>query len=176
LNGHEYLKRQLAQRGVVYAALDNGILSCAEPRQLPALADGLSAAKIEALLRKWLARLPHPFTAGDRRAGYRYALSILQAEFSLTQVLDRPVTGRVFFEEVIRENLDLGRPADLRPAGDQADPRPLSHPSDHRRRHALAARRLYAHAHQAIPQGRPGAPDGDDDQRRVRLRDRQTAV
>jgi hypothetical protein len=25
-------------------------------------------------------------------------------------VLDRPVTGRIFFEEVIRENLDLGRP------------------------------------------------------------------
>ena len=24
------------------------------------------------LLRKWLARLPHPFTAADRRAGYRY--------------------------------------------------------------------------------------------------------
>src|SRR2546422_4916251 len=110
LNGHEYVKRQLAQRGIAYEALDNGLLSCAEPRQLQALADGLSAAKIEALLRKWLARLPHPFTPADRRAGYRYELAILQAEFSLTQVLDRPVTGRVFFEEVIRENLDLGRP------------------------------------------------------------------
>ena len=33
-----------------------------------------------------------------------------QGEFSLTQVLDRPLSGRVFFEEVIRENLDLGRP------------------------------------------------------------------
>ncbi len=43
-------------------------------------------------------------------AGYRYDISILQAEFSLTQVLDRPLSGRVFFEEVIRENLDLGRP------------------------------------------------------------------
>jgi hypothetical protein len=110
LNGHEYVKRQLAQRGIPYKALDNGILSCTEPRQLQALADGLSAAKIEGLLRKWLARLPHPFTTRDRRAGYRYEVSILQAEFSLTQVLDRPVTGRVFFEEVIRENLDLGRP------------------------------------------------------------------
>jgi hypothetical protein len=39
-----------------------------------------------------------------------YRLSIWQAEFSLTQVLDRPATGRAFFEEVIRENLDLGRP------------------------------------------------------------------
>ena len=54
--------------------------------------------------------MPHPFTAADRRAGYRYELSILQAEFSLTQVLDRPHSGRVFFEQLIRENLDLGRP------------------------------------------------------------------
>ena len=62
------------------------------------------------LLRKWLTRIPHPFTPEDRAAGYRYDISILQAEFSLTQVLDRPSTGRVFFEEVIRENLDIGRP------------------------------------------------------------------
>jgi hypothetical protein len=58
-------------------------------------------------------RLPHPFPARDRAAGYRYQLSILQAEFSLTQVLDRPVTGRIFFEEVIRENLDIGRPSQV---------------------------------------------------------------
>jgi hypothetical protein len=57
--------------------------------------------------------LPHPYTAADRKAGYRYQVSILQAEFSLTQVLDRPVTGRVFFEEVIRENLDIGRPSQV---------------------------------------------------------------
>src|SRR6202007_109909 len=69
-----------------------------------------SAAKIDQLLRKWLARLPHPFSAADRAAGYRYDVSTLQAEFSLTQVLDRPLSGRIFFEEVIRENLDLGRP------------------------------------------------------------------
>ena len=35
---------------------------------------------------------------------------MLQAEFSLTQVLDKPVTGRIFFEQVIRDNLDIGRP------------------------------------------------------------------
>src|SRR5262249_33599239 len=28
----------------------------------------------------------------------------------LTQVLDRPQTGRIFFEQVIRDNLDIGRP------------------------------------------------------------------
>jgi hypothetical protein len=31
-------------------------------------------------------------------------------EFSLTHVFDRPIAGRQFFEEIIRENLDLGRP------------------------------------------------------------------
>ena len=110
LNGHEYLKRQLARAGIAYEALDNGILSCADPVQLQALADGLSAEKIEALVRKWLACLPQPFTAAERAAGYDYEISILQAEFALTQVLDRPLTGRLFFEAAIRENLDLGRP------------------------------------------------------------------
>jgi hypothetical protein len=62
------------------------------------------------LLRKWLAILPHPFTPADRAAGYRYDIAIWQAEFSLTQVLDRPISGRVFFEQVIRDNLDAGRP------------------------------------------------------------------
>jgi hypothetical protein len=110
LNGHEYLKRQLTKEGIAFAALDNGLLSCADPARAQAICDGLGADRIEALLRKWLAVLPHPFSAEDRRAGYRYDMSILQAEFSLTQVLDRPLTGRLFFEEVIRENLDIGRP------------------------------------------------------------------
>jgi hypothetical protein len=110
INGHEYVKRQLAKEGIAFEALDNGILKCADPRRLQQLCDGLSATKIDALLRKWLARLPHPFTSKDRAAGYRYDVSILQAEFSLTQVLDQPRTGRIFFEEVIRENLDMGRP------------------------------------------------------------------
>jgi hypothetical protein len=110
LNGHEYLKRQLAQRGIAFEALDNGLLSCADLKTAQRLCDGLSAEKIDRFFRKWLARLPHPFSADDRRAGYRYDLSVLQAEFSLTQVWDRGASGRCFFEEVIRENLDLGRP------------------------------------------------------------------
>lgn len=110
INGHEYAKRQLEQAGIAYEALDNGILSCANVVQMQAICDGLSADKIEALLQKWLARLPHPFTPEDRAAGYVYDLSVWQAEFSLTQVFDRPLTGRMFFEQVIRENLDLGRP------------------------------------------------------------------
>jgi hypothetical protein len=110
INGHEYVKRQLTKEGVAFEPLDNGIRSCADPKRLQEICNGLSAAKINALLRKWLAKLPHPYTLADRKAGYRYHVSILQSEFSLTQVLDRPQTGRIFFEEVIRENLDLGRP------------------------------------------------------------------
>jgi hypothetical protein len=114
LNGHEYAKRQLVREGIAFEALDNGILSCADPERLQAICNALSADKIDAFLRKWLRLLPHPFTDGDRAAGYRYDISILQAEFSTTQVLDRPVHGRLFFEQVIRENLDLGRPDEVR--------------------------------------------------------------
>jgi len=110
LNGHEWLKRQLTQRQVPFEPLDNGIRSSDEAGRVQRIADTLDAAKIDAVFRKWLRRLPHPFAAAHRAAGYRYHLSILQSEFALTQVLDRPLTGRCFFEEVIRENLDIGRP------------------------------------------------------------------
>jgi hypothetical protein len=109
-NGHHWAQRQAELAGMTFTALDNGFRECEDPDRLQRICDRLSAAKIDAFFRRWLARLPHPFTAPDRRAGYRYELSILQAEFSLTQVLDRPHSGRVFFEQLIRENFDLGRP------------------------------------------------------------------
>src|SRR6266542_2055835 len=110
LNGHEWLKRQLTQREIPFEPLDNGIRSSDQAGRVQRIADTLDAAKIDAVFRKWLRRVPHPFAPAHRAAGYRYHLSILQSEFALTQVLDRPLTGRCFFEEVIRENLDLGRP------------------------------------------------------------------
>lgn len=110
LNGHEYLKRQLEQRGIAFEALDNGLLSCADLKAARCFAASLTAWCIDRFFRKWLARLPHPYSAKDRAAGYRYDLSVLQAEFSLTQIWDRADHGRAFFEELIRENLDLGRP------------------------------------------------------------------
>src|SRR2546426_4940646 len=110
LNGHEWLKRQLTQREILFEPLDNGIRSSDAPARVQRIADSLDATKIDAVFRKWLRRLSHPFAPAHRAAGYRYHLSVLQSEFALTQVLDRPLTGRCFFEEVIRENLDIGRP------------------------------------------------------------------
>jgi hypothetical protein len=66
--------------------MDNGLLSCADLKAAQRISEGLNDTKIEACFRKWLARLPHPYSAKDRQAGYRYDLSVLQAEFSLTQV------------------------------------------------------------------------------------------
>jgi hypothetical protein len=110
INGHEWAKRQAAKKGIVFTALDNGFATVDDPAKVQAICDRLGPSHIDALLRKWLRRLPHPFTRTDRIAGYRYEISMLQAEFSLTQMLDKPITGRIFFEQVIRDNLDLGRP------------------------------------------------------------------
>jgi hypothetical protein len=110
LNGHEWAKRQAAKAGIGFTALDNGFATCDDPAAVQTICDQLGPELIDGLLRKWLAILPHPFSPADRAAGYRYELSIWQAEFSLTQVLDRPVSGRVFFEQLIRDNLDIGRP------------------------------------------------------------------
>jgi hypothetical protein len=110
LNGHEWAKRQLEKEGIAYESLDNGFKSCADPERLQIICDSLGQKQILDFLDKWLARLPLPLTPDDRAAGYAYRLSIWQLEVSRTQVFDVPVHGREFFEEVIRENLDLGRP------------------------------------------------------------------
>src|SRR4029453_1345425 len=110
LNGNEWAKRQAAKAGIAFEALDNGFAVVEDPVALQQICDRLGEEQIDALMRKWLAILPPPFTAADRAAGYRYELSILQAEFSLTQMLDKPVSGRMFFEQVIRDTLDIGRP------------------------------------------------------------------
>jgi hypothetical protein len=85
---------------------------CASPvaddKRLKSPTGRTSRARWPAGRPQW--RAPAGIEGLDRAAGYRYAVSIVQAEFSLTQVLDRPQTGHVFFEKIIRENLDIGRP------------------------------------------------------------------
>jgi hypothetical protein len=110
INGNEWAKRQAAKAGIGFTPLDNGFAACQDVPAVQAICDSLGPEQIDALLRKWLAILPNPFAPEDEAAGYRYDLSILQAEFSLTQMLDRPVSGRIFFEQVLHDNLDIGRP------------------------------------------------------------------
>ncbi len=110
LNGHEWVKQQLRRAQVRFDSLDNGFLACADPSRLQAICDQLGPADVQAFFDRWVARLPAPLTAADRAAGYTHRLALQQVEVSLTQVFARPVQGRHFFEAVIRENLDLGRP------------------------------------------------------------------
>jgi hypothetical protein len=110
LNGNEWLKQQLRKEAIPFDSLDNGFLWCADPERLQQLADSLGPADVQTFFDHWLERLPWPLTPADRAAGYRHRLSIWQLEMSLTQVFSTPVYGRHFFEAVIRDNLDLGRP------------------------------------------------------------------
>jgi hypothetical protein len=51
-----------------------------------------------------------PYTAKLCVNGHEYAKRQLEREGISYQALDRPLSGRIFFEEILRENLDLGRP------------------------------------------------------------------
>jgi hypothetical protein len=62
---------------------------------------------------RWQRRLPSPFTRRDVRQGIVYDLAFRQFELSGSRVVDRPQAGRAFFEGVIREHLDLGRPEEV---------------------------------------------------------------
>ena len=110
LNGHEWAKRQLENAGIAYEALDNGFRSCADPQALQKICDRLGPGAVRSFFWRWHARLPSPFTTADLRAGYVYELAVRQFEVSDTVVFGRPQAGRVWFEGVIRDHLDLGRP------------------------------------------------------------------
>jgi hypothetical protein len=109
-NGNEYAKAMAARAGIGFTPLDNGFAAVDDAAAVQQICDSFDETVIRDLAAKWTGLLPCPFTAQDTAAGYRYEVSVLQAEFSLTQVLDKPVTGRIFFEQVIRDNLDIGRP------------------------------------------------------------------
>ncbi len=110
LNGHEWAKRQLAKAGIGYAALDNGFRTCADPVALQQICDRLGPAEVWRFFGRWFHRLPSPFTQADLQAGYGYELAVRQFEVADTRVFDRPRAGRAFFEGVIRDHLDVGRP------------------------------------------------------------------
>jgi hypothetical protein len=111
LNGHEWVKQQLRREHIGFEALDNGFVSCREPERLQEVCNRLAPDDVQSFFDRWSHRLPWPLSPHDRQAGFEHRLSLWQMEVSLTQVFDAPVQGRHFFEEVIRENLDLGRPS-----------------------------------------------------------------
>jgi hypothetical protein len=109
LNGHEWAKRQAAQAGIEFRALDNGFAACPDEPALAAICARLSHADVQAFFERWISVLPSPFTASERRC-YGYRLSIRQLELSDTRVFDRPAAGRAWFEQTLRDQLNLGRP------------------------------------------------------------------
>jgi hypothetical protein len=113
VNGHEWAKRQALNAGIAFTELSNGFASCDDPAALQEICDRLQPGTIEVFAQRWLHRLPMPFTRADQRAGYWWEISMRQVEVSRTLVFDAPRRARAFFEALIADNLDIGRPANV---------------------------------------------------------------
>jgi hypothetical protein len=110
LNGHEWAKRQATRAGIEFSELSNGFATCADPAALQAICDRLGPGTIGVFFERWMSRLPVPLTEHDRAAGYWWELSMRQVEVSRTLVFDAPRHARCFFEALVADNLDIGRP------------------------------------------------------------------
>jgi hypothetical protein len=110
VNGHEWAKRQALEAGIGFTELSNGFATADDPAGLQAICDLLGPAQIEAFVADWLAVLPTPFTDADQAAGFWWELSMRQVEVSGTIVFTAPRHARGFFEALIADNLDIGRP------------------------------------------------------------------
>ena len=113
INGHEWAKRQAIKAGLRFTELSNGFASCEDPQALQDICDRFGPGPIQVFFERWMSRLPLPLTAADRQAGFWWDLTMRQIETSRTIVLDRPRHARAFFEALITDNLDLGRPENV---------------------------------------------------------------
>ena len=113
VNGHEWAKRQALKAGIGFTGLSNGFASCDDPSGLQEICDRLQPGTIEVFAQRWLHRIPMPFGGKDRDAGYWWECSMRQVEVSWTIVFDEPRRVRLFFEALIADNLDLGRPENV---------------------------------------------------------------
>jgi hypothetical protein len=110
INGHEWAKRQAARAGIGFTELSNGFASCDDPAALQEICDRLGPKEINSFFGNWMDVLPLPLSKYDREEGYRWELSMRQIEVSHTLVFDQPRNARAFFEALVADNLDIGRP------------------------------------------------------------------
>jgi hypothetical protein len=110
VNGHEWAKRQALAAGLGFTGLSNGFASCSDPAALQEICDRFGPGHVQVWFERWMARLPLPLTYADRDGGFWWELSMRQVETSRTLVFDKDVHARAFFESLLCENMDLGRP------------------------------------------------------------------
>jgi len=110
VNGHEWARRQALAAGLEFSELSNGFASCQDPAALQDICDRFGPGHVQAWFERWMARLPLPLTMADRDGGFWWELSMRQVETSRTLVFDAGVHARAFFESLLCENMDLGRP------------------------------------------------------------------
>ena len=143
INGNHWAQHPATKARIGFTPLDNAFAPVEDPAGLQQICDRLGPDQINALLDKWLAILPGPFTDADRAAGYRYEISVLQGRV-LADPDARPARLR---EDVLRAG-DPGQPGHrpprprlpgLRPACGPprapSHPRTVPHPGHHRRGH-----------------------------------------
>ena len=174
VNGHEWAKQQARKLGLGFTELSNGFAACDDPALLQRICDSLQPGTIEVFFQRWLHRLPLPLGPADRQAGYWWECSMAQVEVSRTIVFSAPRYARAFFDALVTDNLDPGRPETLeiifnrqvrkdtrQRVQDQGD-----HPR-HRGHHECLLQSLQD---QAVPERQPRAADRDRHQRRLRHR------
>jgi hypothetical protein len=110
VNGHEWAKRQALAAGLPFTELSNGFGSCPDPAALQAVCDRFGPQHVQEWFDRWMDVIPLPLTDADREAGFWWELSMRQTETSRTLVFDAGVHARAFFESLLCENMDLGRP------------------------------------------------------------------
>jgi hypothetical protein len=97
-------QRQSAKAGIGFEALDNGFLSYEDPDRLQRVCHRLDPGRIDRSARKWLARLPHPFTTTDAPSSSNITKNgALRTEMTVNDTRDFGISKRLMNLLALRE-------------------------------------------------------------------------
>ena len=128
LNGHEWAKRQARQEGSASPRWPTASrrVRTPSPSRPSATGSGPSTSRGSSTdgPRSSRHRSPTPTAAG-----YFWELSMRQVEVSRTLVFDDPRRARAFFESLVTDNIDIGRPDEVAVFARHSSRRPTTLPS-----------------------------------------------
>ncbi|HUK72259.1 MAG TPA: hypothetical protein VLW50_26410 [Streptosporangiaceae bacterium] len=173
VNGHEWARQQCRKAGLGFTELSSGFAACDDPAVLQKICDALQPGTIEVFFQRWLHRLPLPLGSADQQADYWWELSMAWVEISRTIVFTQPRHARAFFDALVTDNLDLGRPDIIEIIFDRQVRKDTISEFKTKvvtRGTEITINAFYRHSRIKSPEGQPGAAHRDRHQRRLRHR------
>lgn len=110
LNPHEWVEQSMRAQGRTCQRVGNSFMATDDPEKLQRACDAFNSETVRRFLSRWLKQIPLPLEDQDRQNGYKHNFSLYQVEYCRNHIFKDTGTLNRLFDQLIRDNMNLGRP------------------------------------------------------------------